>query len=119
VDDPIKARAHTLLQQTLLGDAAEHAQIGVLVWNEERRYVAINDAACRLLGVSREEMLDGHVGDQNRTDAGRAAIATVLDELPAFGVTPLPSGLEVEWVTVATDVAGLPHILGLMWPKRP
>ena len=89
-----------------------------MVWNEERRYVAVNNAACALLGVSREELLDGHVGDQNQTENARAAIASSIDELPAFGTTPLPSGTVVEWMTVATDVAGLPHILGLMWPKR-
>jgi hypothetical protein len=24
----------------------------------------------------------------------------------------------VDWITVASDVAGLPHILGLMWEAR-
>ena len=56
-DDPVLARANTLFQQTLLGDASEHAEIGVMVWNEERRYVAANDAACRMIGVSRSTLL--------------------------------------------------------------
>ncbi len=114
----MRARAHTLFQQTLLGDAAEHAEIGVLVWNEERRYVAVNSAACRMIGATRAELLDGQVGAQNQTDAGRSALATALDGQPASGRTPLPTGIEVEWITVATDIAGLPHILGLMWPVR-
>ena len=67
----MKARAHTLFQQTLLGDAAEHAEIGVMVWNEERRYVAVNTFACRMLGVSREDLLGSQVGDQNPTAAAR------------------------------------------------
>jgi PAS domain-containing protein len=118
VDESTKARAHTLFQQTMLGDAVEHAKLGVMIWNEERRYVALNTAACELIGASREELLGAHVGDHNRTAAGREAIAAVLGELPAFGTTPLPSGTVVEWVTVETDIAGLPHILGLMWPAR-
>ncbi len=111
----MKARAHTLFQQTLLGDAAEHAQLGILVWNEERRYIAVNRYACKILGTTREELLGSQVGDHNPTAAGRAAIETVLAELSATGRTSLPSGITVEWMTVASDVAGLPHIVGLMW----
>ena len=118
MDESTKARAHTLIQQTLLGDAAEHAEIGVMVWNEERRYVAVNTFACRILGVTREEMLGAQVGDQNPTAAARDAINASIEELPAFGRTPLPNGITVDWMTVASDVAGLPHIVGLMWEAR-
>jgi PAS domain-containing protein len=115
MDESMKARAHTLFQQTLLGDAAEHAEIGIMVWNEERRYVAVNTFACRMLGVSREDLLGSQVGDQNPTPAAQEAIEASLEELPAFGRTPLASGVIVDWITVASDVAGLPHIVGLMW----
>jgi len=118
MDESTKARAHTLFQQTLLGDAAEHAEIGVLVWNEERRYVAVNTFACRMLGVSREDLLGSQVGDQNPTAAAQDAIQASIEELPAFGRTPLANGITVDWMTVASDVAGLPHIVGLMWEAR-
>jgi hypothetical protein len=26
--------------------------------------------------------------------------------------------MTLDWITVATDVAGLPHIVGLMWEPR-
>jgi hypothetical protein len=26
--------------------------------------------------------------------------------------------MTLDWITVATDVAGLPHIVGLMWEAR-
>ena len=35
----------------------------VFVWNEERRYVAVNEEACRLVGLSREELIGMPVGD--------------------------------------------------------
>jgi PAS domain-containing protein len=119
MDDSAKARAHTLFQQTLLGDAVEHGDVGVMVWNEERRYVAINRAACTILGVAREEMLGARVGDHNRSDASREAIAASIDDLPARGTIGLPNGKTVEWMTTATVIAGLPHILGLMWEASP
>ena len=78
MDESTKARAHTLFQQTLLGDAAEHAEIGVMVWNEERRYVAVNTFACRLLGVSREELLGSQVGDEVVREIGVAVAADVV-----------------------------------------
>ena len=115
-NETISARAHTLLQQTLLGDGAEHARVGVVVWNEERRYVAANQFACELLGVSREVLLDAQVGDQNRTADGREAIESILDRVPAQGRTTIAGAGEVDWLVVATRLAGLPHFLGLMWP---
>jgi PAS domain-containing protein len=118
MDESMKARAHTLFQQTLLGDAAEHAEIGVLVWNEELRYVAVNTFACRILGVSREDLLGARVGDQNPTAAARDAIEASIEALPASGRTPLANGVTVDWMTVASDVAGLPHIVGVMWEAR-
>jgi PAS domain-containing protein len=118
MDESMKARAHTLFQQTLLGDAAEHAEIGILVWNEERRYVAVNTFACRILGVSREDLLGARVGDQNPTAAARDAIEASIEALPASGRTPLANGVTVDWMTVASDVAGLPHIVGVMWEAR-
>jgi PAS domain-containing protein len=116
--DEATARANTLFQQTLLGDAAEHARVGVLVWNEERRYVAANETACTLIGVTRPTLLSSKVGDSNRTPEARQAIDAALDELPARGTTMLATGVEVEWLVVATNVAGLPHFCGLMWPNN-
>ena len=46
-----------LIQASLLGEAAEHAPFAVLVADEEGRYVAVNQAACLMLGYSREELL--------------------------------------------------------------
>lgn len=111
----MKARAHTLFQQTLLGDAGEHAQIGLMVWNEERRYVAINTCACEILGVTREELLGSHVGDHNRSDAARDAIDATIASTGSHGRIELPNGKVVDWLTVPTDIAGLPHFLGVMW----
>jgi PAS domain-containing protein len=119
MDDSMRARAHTLFQQTLLGDAAEHADIGIMVWNEELNYVAVNQAACAILGVAREQLLGSRVGDHNPTQAARDSIELSLKGLPAHGTIGLPNGKQVEWLTVASDIAGLPHIVGIMWVADP
>ena len=114
----MKARAHTLFQQTLLGDAAEHAEIGIMVWNEERRYVAVNRFACQMLGVTREELLGSQVGDQNPTAAARERSRRRSRSCPPPVARRSRTASSVDWMTMASDVAGLPHILGLMWEAR-
>jgi PAS domain-containing protein len=115
-EETLHARADTFLQQTLLGDAAEHARIGVVVWNEELRYVAVNQWAAELFGVSREHLLGSRVGDQNPRDEARNAIEAVLDHQPARGRTPVRPDLDVDWIVVETSLTGLPHFFGLFWP---
>jgi PAS domain-containing protein len=115
-DELLSARADTFLQQTLLGDAAEHAAIGVVVWNEELRYVAVNQWVAELFGVSREQLLGSRVGDQNTRPEARQAIEAVLDELPARGRLPVAPGMDADWIVVETQLAGLPHFFGLFWP---
>jgi PAS domain-containing protein len=114
-DESLHARADTFLQQTLLGDAAEHAEIGVVVWNEEMRYVAVNHWVATRLGATREEVLGSRVGDHNRTDGARNAIESILERVPARGETQIGDGI-VEWIVVETRLAGLPHFFGVMWP---
>ena len=105
------------MQQTLLGDAAEHARVGILVWNAELRYIAVNPEACRLIGVDRTALLGAVVGEQNQTGAA-AAIESVLGQVPASGRLTTRAGLELDWMVFATTAAGLPHLLGIMWEAR-
>ena len=40
-----------LLHRSLLGEAFDLLEdVAVFVWNDERRYVAVNEHACRLVG---------------------------------------------------------------------
>ena len=48
-----------LVQETLLGEALEHAPVGAIVLDERGEYLAANRLACDLSGYSREELLEG------------------------------------------------------------
>jgi PAS domain S-box-containing protein len=48
-----------LVQETLLGEALEHAPVGAIVLDENGTYLAANRLACELSGYSREELLEG------------------------------------------------------------
>jgi PAS domain S-box-containing protein len=50
-----------MLQQTLLGEALDHAPWAIFVFDEDRNYVAVNEAACELTGYTRKELLDQDV----------------------------------------------------------
>jgi PAS domain S-box-containing protein len=103
------------VQTMLLGDAAEHADAAIVVWNADRRYVAVNERACELLGVSREELLGKPVGSTNRSPEVAAAIDSIIAHVPARGTVTV-RGIVVDWIVVATTIAGLEHVLGLFWP---
>jgi PAS domain S-box-containing protein len=45
------------VQETLLGEALEHAPVGALVLDEQGRYLAANRMACELTGYTRTELL--------------------------------------------------------------
>lgn len=55
--------AEPLVQAGLLGEAIDRAPDAVLVADESMRYLAVNQAACRLLGYTREELLTLRVSD--------------------------------------------------------
>jgi PAS domain S-box-containing protein len=46
-----------LIQQTLLGEAVDSGPAAIFVMGDDRKYVAVNETACRLLGYERAELL--------------------------------------------------------------
>ena len=55
--------ADRYIQATLLGEAVDFGPAAVFVADETRKYIAVNQAACDLLGYTREELLALHVDD--------------------------------------------------------
>ena len=111
-DEPLE-----LLQQALLGEAAEFVEgLALFVWNDERRYVAVNQEACRLVGLSRQELIGMPVGDLSPDGAAEemrlVRSGTVTDGTSSFtrrdGVV-----VELSWTTTHTRVAGLPYMISI------
>ena len=61
-----------LVQETLLGEALEHAPVGAIVLDENGTYLAANRLACELSGYARDELLEG----------GARALALDPDRVP-------------------------------------
>ena len=113
---------NTLVQQTLLGEAVATAGVGFVLWDDDRRYVAANLAACELLGCSLEELIGSTVG--TRTRGGSEVVAHVVQQQLARGrvtVDRFDGGgtVELEYVTFPTKAAGLPYMGSVIWREQP
>ena len=108
-----------LVQLALLGEAIACATaVGVFVWNDDRTYVAVNDHACHLLGLSREQVLALRVGDRS-PDRGSPFFADVQRKPVSTGTLTIEGAegaeLPIEWLTFETRIAGLRYMASLCW----
>jgi PAS domain S-box-containing protein len=101
-----------LIQTSLLGEAVENGPAAVFVADEEGRYVAVNPAACSLLGYSREELLAMQVSDVAQDDEA----ADELSAMRTSGGTSIGTSVltrkdgtsfDFTFVAGATIVAGM------------
>jgi PAS domain-containing protein len=110
--------ATELAQLALLGEAIECADgVAVFVWDDDRNYVAVNQAACALIGRTRTEILSMRVGDMT-ADRGAPYFADVQHGPQRSGrltVDRDDGPLEIEWVTTQTRIAGLPYMVSMCW----
>jgi PAS domain S-box-containing protein len=109
-----------LVQETLLGEALEHAPVGAIVLDERGEYLAANRLACDLSGYTREELLEG----------GARALALDPDTVPGTmsrmasgdlrgGVSRLKrkdgTAVTCEYRVGATRSGGLPFYVVVFW----
>jgi PAS domain-containing protein len=112
--------AAQIAQVALLGEAVECLQgAAVFVWDDDRNYVAANDAACALVGLSRAELLAMKVGDMT---ADRAApyfeqVQHGAVHTGSLHVDRADGPVEIDWLTCRTTIAGLPYMVSVCWPK--
>ena len=103
------------MQASLLGEAVDAADIAILISDEDGRCIAVNQAACTLLGYSRDALLELEVSDfAPGVDPGecfRAVYATgrsdgVIEALLGDGTR-----LAVRHVSTPTQVAQMRLVL--------
>jgi PAS domain S-box-containing protein len=107
-------------QWALLGEAIDAAEgTAVFVWNDERHYVAVNEAACRLVGISRGELTGMPVGELSPGGAveemDRVRRSSLLRGSSSFTRRD-GERIEIDWVTLHTRVAGLEYRISIVWP---
>jgi PAS domain S-box-containing protein len=105
------------VQATLLADAVQGAEVGIVVWDDDRHYIAANQRACALLGCTLEQLLGSTVGD--RTVGGDEIVTDVVRGQGGRGRVTVErwDGEEIvlEYLTFATRTAGLPYMASVIW----
>ena len=99
-----------LIQASLLGEAVEHGPAAVFVADEDGRYVAVNQAACTLVGYAREELLSMQVSDIVGDGTGKWDEMRQTGHVSGTASLTCKDGSQVDfsYVAGATVVAGMP-----------
>lgn len=109
------------IQAELIAEALGSASVGFLVWDDNRRYIAANAAACEILGTTLEALLGQGVGGQ--TVEGLEAIDEALASGFASGTAKVQrfdgrGPVDVFYVTFATKTAGMPFMATVIAPRH-
>jgi PAS domain S-box-containing protein len=101
-----------LIQASLLGEAIENGPTAVFVADEHGKYVAVSQAACVMLGYTREELLGLRVADVAQYSGAGEEWSEMRHVGTLVGTSSLTrkDGTIVEFSYVAgeTLVAGMP-----------
>ena len=112
-----------VVQETLLGEALEHAPIAAIVLDESGRHLAANRMACRLTGYPREELLArGAAGLAADPDVVPARLKAMANGHLQQGITQMRHEdgtlVPVDYRVGATRSGGLPYFVLVFWPSE-
>ncbi len=110
------------VQETLLGEALEHAPFAAVVLDETGHYLAANRAACRLAGCTREELLELGPSDfASEPEKVPAKLEEMASGRLVRGSTRMRSRdgslIPIEYRIGATRSGGLPHFVVVFWEQ--
>lgn len=113
-----------LLMRTLLGEATDGAQVGVVVYDETGRYLAANRAICEQLGYTLDELL--RLTPAALSARSERAVARALAQVVANGAHSGTARLrrkdggvvEGRYVATRTTVAHLDYYISFFEPRR-
>lgn len=116
-----------MLHQTLLGDAWEHASVAAAIFADDGRYLACNQAFCKLTGYTREQIAKMRVGVDLAGDEKRnhRLFREIVGDERTTGTGALRradgSVVDVTFWAIDTKAAALPYYIVLYWEavKRP
>lgn len=118
---PVETDANALIHSVLVGEALEHGPIAVFVFDDEGRYLTVNQFTCELLGYERTELLKRCVGELSALpqdvalDAYARAIKTGEESTTAVRHAD-GSVVHLRFRASTARVAGMPVYVGTAWP---
>ena len=117
---PDRVPAPDLLHQALLGEAADNASVGISVYDDDGRIVALNKRAADLLGYSREEILAHDVADFTEGGIDRSVLQrSTLREGVRLVHRKDGATVPAAFVVGTSKLAGLPYFFAVWWELAP
>ena len=117
---PDRVPTPDLLHQALLGEAADSSSLGVSVYDDDGRIVALNKRAAELLGYSREEILAHDVADFTEGGIDRSVLQrSTLREGVRLVHRKDGSTTPAAFVVGTAKLAGLPYFFAVWWELAP
>jgi PAS domain S-box-containing protein len=109
-----------VVHTALLGEGADCAEIGVAIYDDDGRYVAVNARACEMLGYTRDELLTHDVGDFTEGGVDRAILKSP-DRREGARLVRRKDGhfLAVAFVVTPTKIANIGFNLSMFWELPP
>jgi PAS domain S-box-containing protein len=109
-----------LLHQALLGEGADSASLGVSVYDDDGRIVALNKRAAELLGYSRDEVLAHDIADFTEGGIDRSVLRhSTLREGVRLVHRKDGSTVPAAFVVGTAKLAGLPYFFAVWWELAP
>lgn len=102
--------------QALLGEASQYARLGISVYDDDGRFVSVNEHAVELLGYPREELLARDVADF--TDGGidrTVLLKTDIREGVRLVHRKDGTSVPVAFVVAPTQVANIGFFISVFW----
>jgi PAS domain S-box-containing protein len=104
------------LHQALIGEAGECAAFGVSVYDEDGRFVALNQHAAEFLGYSRDELLTRDVADFTKGGIDRTVLSrSTLREGVRLIHRRDGSSVPTAFVVAPTRVANVDFFVAIWW----
>jgi PAS domain S-box-containing protein len=101
---------------SLLGEGAENAEVGLFIYDDDGKYVAINRFGAELLGYERGELLEHDVGDFTAGGLDREVLLR-LEQREGVRIVQRKDGSEkiVAFVVTPTQVGSFWFYLAVVW----
>jgi PAS domain S-box-containing protein len=116
MDPSGRAPTPQVVLQALIGEAGDFAQVGISIYDDDGRFVAVNEHAAELLGYPRDELLTRDVADFTEGGIDRAVLLKAeIREGVRLVHRKDGTAVPVAFVVAPTRVANIGFFISVFW----